>query len=137
MKRALGLMFAVTLLAGVAASCGDDEKSDSGSATTEASSSSDSSSSDSSSSDSSSSDSSGKSDTGNAKVDAYCNEVDDVVAALEKVKDDPTSADAQAASQQAQELSSKATALVGELISDPDLASAVTDCTKKLQSVGG
>ena len=129
MKRALGLMFAVTLIAGVAAGCGgDDEKSDSGSATTAAS--------DSGSSDSGSSDSGGGSDTGNAKVDAYCDEVDDVVAALEKVKDDPTSADAQAASQQAQELSSKATALIGELMSDPDLATAVTDCTKKLQTVG-
>ena len=129
MKRALGLMFAVTLIAGVAAGCGgDDEKSDSGSATTAAS--------DSGSSDSGSSDSGGGSDTGNAKVDAYCDEVDDVVAALQKVKDDPTSADAQAASQQAQELSSKATALIGELVSDPDLATAVTDCTKKLQTVG-
>lgn len=39
-------------------------------------------------------------------------------------------------SQQAQELSSKATALIGELVSDPDLATAVTDCTKKLQTVG-
>ncbi len=129
MKRALGLMFAVTLMAGVAAGCGgDDEKSDSGSATTAAS--------DSGSSDSGSSDSGGGSDTGNAKVDAYCDEVDDVVAALQEVKDDPTSADAQAASQQAQELSSKATALIGELVSDPDLATAVTDCTKKLQTVG-
>lgn len=127
MKRALGLLFAVTLIAGVAAGCGgDDEKSASSSATTAA---------DSGSSDSGSSDSGGGSDTGNAKVDAYCDEVDDVVAALQKVKDDPTSADAQAASKQAQELSSKATALVGELISDPDLASAVTDCTKKLQTV--
>jgi hypothetical protein len=122
-------MFAVTLIAGVAAGCGgDDEKSDSGSATTAAS--------DSGSSDSGSSDSGGGSDTGNEKVDAYCDEVDDVVAALEKVKEDPTSADAQAASDQAQELSSKATALIGELVTDPDLATAVTDCTKKLQTVG-
>jgi len=115
----------LTVAIGGAASCSSDSKSDATTTTAK------------SSSDSGSSSSSGASNTGNAKVDDYCNQVDEVAAALKKVKDDPSSADAQAASQKAQELATKAQSLVSEVVSDPSLASAITDCTKKLSTAGG
>ena len=71
MKRFLTLAFALTLVTGVAAGCGGDKDSESGSATTTEASGGSGGSTESGGS------GSGTSNTGNEKVDAYCNQVNE------------------------------------------------------------
>ena len=126
MRRVLGAFLIAGLLTGAAAcgsSGGDDAKK---SDTTAASS--DSGSSDSGSSDSGSSDSGSSTDSSNKDVKAYCDAVDEYV---QKVKDaQGDAAKAAALTDEAQELTEKATALSTAGLSADD-AQAVADCTKK------
>jgi hypothetical protein len=128
----LALMLPAAFLVG----CGGDD--DAASTTTSKSSEekSDSGSSSSDSSDSSDSSSSGSS-TGNEKVDKFC---DDARALAEKSKKAIADKDtelAQEAAKDAEELSSQAMDLTSEVVKDPSLASALTDCTKELSEIGG
>ncbi len=69
-----------------------------------------------------------------AKVDAYCTEVDDVVAKSKELKANPNAQTAQEVSQQVTELTSRATDLAAAVIAEPSLTAKVTDCSTKLQS---
>ena len=120
MRRVLGAFLIAGLLFGAAAcgsSGGDDSKS-----SDESSASADDSSND------ESSDEGSTTDSGNADVKAYCDAVDDYV---QKVKDaQGDAAKAAALSEEAQELTEKATALSTAGL-DAEDAQAVADCTKK------
>ncbi|HMU80433.1 MAG TPA: hypothetical protein PKA87_08150 [Microthrixaceae bacterium] len=131
MKRVTALIAALAVPAILLVGCGGDDSADSGSKSDSSSQSSDSGSSDSGSSDSGSS-----SSTGNAKVDKFC---DDAKALAEKSKKAIADRDtdlAQEAAKDAQALSQQAQDLTSEVIKDPKLATALTDCTKELANVG-
>ncbi len=115
---------ATGLVLGLAVSCGNDDKADSTTTTATASSSSDSGS------------SSGSSDTGNAKVDAYCNQVDKVATTAKKAFDEKDTELAKEAADQSKELAKQATGLATEVMKDPSLGSKIQECTKKLTQIG-
>lgn len=66
-------------------------------------------------------------------ADAYCQSVDEFIAASKKALKDPLKADTQELSAQAKDLQAQATALAGELIDDPEGVTQVQQCTEKLQ----
>ncbi len=70
----------------------------------------------------------------NADVEAFCNQVDQFVEAMNKLIADPTSGDAAALAQEGQDLLSSATALSGSVTGDD--AARIKDCTKNLENVG-
>ena len=71
--------------------------------------------------------------TGATAADAYCQGVDEFLAASRQALKDPLKADTQDLTAQARELQPQATALAGELIDDPDGVTQVQRCTEKLQ----
>ena len=111
MRRFLGLFLVAGLLIVGAAGCSsdDDKKADTKTESTEA------------------GDDGGETASGNADVQAYCDAVDEYVAAVKDAGTD--AAKVQALTEQATDLSKKAGALAG--ITDADDAQAVADCTKK------
>ena len=126
MKRVTALIAALAVPAILLVGCGGDDSADSGSKSDSSSQS----------SDSGSSDSGSSSSTGNAKVDKFC---DDAKALAEKSKKAIADRDtdlAQEAAKDAQALSQQAQDLTSEVIKDPKLATALTDCTKELATVG-
>lgn len=82
-------------------------------------------------------DDSTESTDGTSAVEAYCTQVDEYVAEAQKAFDDPTSVDAQALQDKAEQLSDTASQLTQELIDDPSQATRVQECTQKLQDVLG
>jgi hypothetical protein len=141
MKRFLTIALALTLVAGVAAGCGGDDSSESGSATTAAGSESGGTESGGTESGGTESGGSGTSNTGNEKVDAYCNQVEELAATAKTAVENKDSSLAGELEQQAQDLASDAAGLAGELVQDPSLASAVQQCSQEasetLQSLAG
>jgi uncharacterized phage infection (PIP) family protein YhgE len=135
MKRFLTIAFALTLVAGVAAGCGGDDSSESGSATTTAGTGSGSSE-----SGGSETGGTGTSDTGNEKVDAYCNQVNELAATAKTAVENKDSSLAGELEQQAQQLASDAAGLAPEVVKDPSLASAIQQCSQEaseaLQNLG-
>jgi uncharacterized phage infection (PIP) family protein YhgE len=135
MKRFITIAFALTLVAGVAAGCGGDDSSESGSATTTAGTGSGSSD-----SGGSGSGGTGTSDTGNEKVDAYCNQVNELAATARTAVENKDSSLAGELEQQAQQLASDAAGLASEVVKDPSLASAIQQCSQEaseaLQNLG-
>lgn len=116
MRRLLGAFLIAGLLTGAAA-CGSSGGSDSSkSDTTEAKTS------------DGGSDEGATTDSGNADVKAYCDAVDEYVKKAKDAMNDP--AKAQALTDEASELTKKATALSTAGL-DADDAQAVADCTKK------
>ncbi|MFN8125399.1 MAG: hypothetical protein U0R64_02655 [Candidatus Nanopelagicales bacterium] len=69
-----------------------------------------------------------------AKVDAYCQKVDDVVAKANELKTNPNAQTAQEISKEVTELTNQAKDLAGAVIAEPSLTSKVTECSTKLQS---
>jgi hypothetical protein len=128
MKRLLGLAFALTLVAGVAAGCGNKSDSSSGSTTTAA---------EKSDGGEMNETAGGTSDTGNAAVDKYCNDISALADEIAQVKADPTKGDLQALGQKGQEIAGQMTGLAGEMVKDPSLTSKVQECTKQLDAVNG
>jgi hypothetical protein len=139
MKRFLTIAFALTLVAGVAAGCGNDS-SESGSATTAAGSESGGTESGGTESGGTESGGSGTSDTGNEKVDAYCNQVNELAATARTAVENKDSSLAGELEQQAQQLASDAAGLASEVVKDPSLASAIQQCSQEaseaLQNLG-
>jgi len=135
MKRLLGLAFALTLVAGVAAGCGNKSDSSSGSTTTAAEKSDGGEMNEN--SEGSNDTAGGTSDTGNAAVDKYCNDIAALADEIAQVKADPTKGDLQALGQKGQEIAGQMTGLAGEMVKDPSLTSKVQECTKQLDAVNG
>lgn len=125
MKRFLTLAFALTLVTGVAAGCGGDKDSESGSATTTEASGGSGGSTESGGS------GSGTSNTGNEKVDAYCNQVNELAATAKTAVENKDSSLAGELEQQAQQLASDAAGLASEVVKDPSLASAIQQCSQE------
>lgn len=67
--------------------------------------------------------------SGNAAVDEFCKQADDLAVKLKAVLADPASADAAAVTASAAKLTTDAAALVG---SNPDDVDKINACTKKL-----
>ncbi len=136
MKRFLTLAFALALVTGVAAGCGGDDSSESGSATTAAGTDSGGSG-----TESGGSSSSGSSNTGNAKVDDFCNQVNELAETAKTAVENKDSTLASELEQQAQQLATDAAGLASEVIQDPSLGSAIQECsqqaTETLQSLAG
>ena len=113
MKKILGwTVAAVVSLSGVAA-CSSDSKSSSTTKATTA----------------EVTDASTATGTGNAAVDAFCKQADDLAVKLKAVIADPASADAAAVTASAAKLSTDAASLIG---SNPSEADQINACTKKL-----
>ena len=72
---------------------------------------------------------------GNPEVEAFCDEVDEFVPAMEELIADPTSGDAGAMAEQAQELVAAGAALAGSV--DSGDAERLQECTEKLAEVNG
>ena len=71
----------------------------------------------------------------NPEVEAFCDEVDEFVPAMEELIADPTSGDAGALAEQAQELVAAGAALAGSV--DSGDAERLQECTEKLAEVNG
>jgi len=69
-----------------------------------------------------------------SSVDAYCQGVEDYVAAAKAAIADPANADTAELQKQATALAEKAKGLTGELANDPSAATTVSECTQKLQT---
>lgn len=126
MKRLLGLAFALTLVAGVAAGCGNKSDSSSGSTTTAAAEKSGGET-----NEGSSESSSGSSNTGNEKVDAFCNQVNEYAAAVKEAATTKDPSKLEGLSTQGQDLASSAAGLAGEVMKDPSLGEKVQQCSKE------
>jgi hypothetical protein len=70
---------------------------------------------------------------GNAEVEAFCDQVDEFVPAMEEMIADPTSGDAAALATQAQDLIAAGTALAGSV--DSGDADRLEECTQKLSEI--
>lgn len=66
-------------------------------------------------------------------VATYCEKVDEYAQQAKKMLQDPTSVNAKELQQAAQELQDTAAVLTQELIENPDLSQRVQECTTKLQ----
>ena len=115
MKKILGWTVAAVVSLGGVAACGSDSKSSSTTKATTA------------------ENTNGSTETGtgsgNAAVDAFCKQADDLAVKLKAVLADPASADAAAVTASAAKLTTDAAALAGSNPSDVDKINA---CTKKL-----
>ena len=132
MKRVLGVALALMLPAAFLVACGGDDSADSTSTTSKTSAEkSDSDSKD----DSSSKDSGSGSSTGNAKVDKYCDDVKALAEKSKKALEDRDSDLAKEIGDDAADLSKQATGLAAEVMKDPSLAQAITDCSKELSEI--
>jgi hypothetical protein len=124
MKKFLALLAAVAFTAVFAVGCGGDDKSESGSPTTAAESGG-------SGGSESGGSGSGSSNTGNAEVDAYCNQVQELASSVEQAVQNKDTSNMDQLSQQAQDLAKDAAALAPALIEDPSLASKVQECSQQ------
>ncbi len=132
MKRVLGVALVLMLPAAFLVACGGDDSADSTSTTSKTSAEkSDSDSKD----DSSSKDSGSGSSTGNAKVDKYCDDVKALAEKSKKALEDRDSDLAKEIGDDAADLSKQATGLAAEVMKDPSLAQAITDCSKELSEI--
>ena len=68
-----------------------------------------------------------------AKVDAYCAEVDDVLAKANELKTNPNAQAAQEVSKEVTQLTKEAANLAPAVIAEPSLTAKVTECSTKLQ----
>jgi basic membrane lipoprotein Med (substrate-binding protein (PBP1-ABC) superfamily) len=129
MKRFLILLAALACATALVTGCGGSDSSESGSETTAASGS------------ESGGSSSGSSNTGNAEVDKYCNQVEELAASIEEAVKNKDASSSEELSKQAQQLAQDATGLVSTLIEDPSLSTAVQECSQKatdsLQELAG
>lgn len=119
MKRTMMTwMLAGTLLATTAAACGsDDDKKDEKPASTEA----------------VSEDNGGGESTGNADVDAYCQNAEEVAAQLKEVMADPSSSGKlQELLTKSQELATEAATLAASVAGDAAAAQKVNECSQAL-----
>jgi hypothetical protein len=123
--RPLALAIVPLVLLGTA--CGSDD--DTGSDTTDATAA------ESSSEESSDAESSGdESSSSNPDVEAFCDEVDEFVTAMEDVLADPASGDAAELATQGQELATSAQELAGSV--DAEDADRLQECTAQLSDLG-
>ncbi len=140
MKRVLGVALALMLPAAFLVACGGGDSADSTSTTSKTSaekSGSDSKDSDTKDSDSGSGSDSGSSgsSTGNEKVDKYCDDVKALAEKSKKALEDRDSDLAKEIGDDAADLSKQATGLAAEVMKDPSLAQAITDCSKELSDI--
>ena len=75
-----------------------------------------------------------ESGAGSADVEAYCDEVDDLVAAMDEVIEDPSSGDVADITAQIQDLISAGTDLAGSV--EGDDTDRVRECTEELSNIG-
>jgi len=111
-KRFFSLFFVLMLLVGGAAACGDDDGDDGGDDTEE-----------------DSGDSGGSTDSGNAEVQAYCDDVAALAEEIEAADGDPTALGD--LSTEVTDLTTASSELAGSGLSAED-GEAITECTQQL-----